>query len=1187
MHNQRQARKIKRSNRSICWLLGIFLSGFAFLSIGRGQELSLLDSFDGNHGAGPVALIQGHDGNFYGVTTTSGTGAGCVFEMTPQGVTTILHKFGDGSVSHDGAMPSAGLIQASDGNFYGTTSSGGSAGKGTVFAITSLGAVTILHSFGDGSVVNDGAVPQSSLIQGSDGNLYGTTSQGGSAGEGAVFKITLPGVLTILHSFGDGTITGDGVSPTFGLTQDVQGNLYGTTSYGGSANQGAVYKINAQMQTSILYSFAQPTSFAFSSGSVDLPASGPGGYYPNSRLILGSDGNLYGTTTASGFGYGTVFKITPQGQESVLHYFGDGTVSSDGREGSEGENPLLQGSDGNFYGTTAAGGSAGKGALFEVTPSGQTTLLHSFGDGTVTNDGITPEAGIIQGSDGAIYGTTSSGGSAGLGTIFKVVSALPEIASSLSVYGAVGVDFSYQTVATQTPTSYSASGLPTGLSIDDITGQIFGTPVATGTSRVTLTVTNAAGSNSSTLVITIVPPPVITSLLSAFGSTASAFGYQITATGSPSSFGATGLPAGLTVDPVTGIISGTPSDTGTFTVTISAANLAGSVNSTLTLVITAAAPTLSQEYVVLHNFNDGSVSNEGQYASTLLASPGSGFYGVTAQGGASGLGTIFNLSATGNASVFADLGVSSASAPQGLVQGSDGNFYGTTEYGGSANQGTVFMITPAGVTTLLHTFGVGTVTKEDGTVTSDGANPQGGIIQGTDGNFYGTTQFGGSANLGTIFKMTPQGGVTIVHSFGDGSVANDGAQPVAALVQDADGLIYGTTLRGGVTVASSGGNIKGVGTQEVDSGTVFSLSPAGMVTILHFFADGTVSNDGQNPHASLVDVGGTLYGTTTFGGSAGKGTIFEITAAGSETILHHFGDGSVTNDGMNPLAPLLAFTPSGGALTLFGTTQNGGAGGEGTVFELDSTNTLTILHSFDDGSVTNDGQNPLAGLALDASGNLYGTTLGGGAGSGTMYAIAANLSAPPAPPPSWTLTGSLPPGMVFDSTTGTISGTPSASAPVGGYVVAITSPQNVTSSQAIDVTQTFAQWASVKSTSSTATATPMKDGIPNLLKYLTNINPSVTMSASDLAALPTLGMDTTSVPGTEYLTLTYRQSAVATGLQVVLQTSTDLQNWWTVDSGDLLSKQMSILSNGDSMMELGVKAVTSGKQFIRLNVTTP
>jgi uncharacterized repeat protein (TIGR03803 family) len=1178
MPKQRQGRRIKRSSRSICWLVGILLS-LAFSGLVQGQEVSILHSFGdgsvtGDGGVPVAALADGIDGNFYGTSLAGGSGTGgCAFAITPQGAVTILHKFGDGTVPNDGVIPAAGLILASNGSFYGTTSSGGSAGKGTVFAMTSGGGVTVLHSFG--SVPNDGIDPVAGLIEDSDGIFYGTTSQGGTAGKGTVFEITGQQV-TILHSFGDGTVHNDGTSPGVGLVVDDQGNLYGTTATGGSANLGTVYKINSQKQVTILHSFTQPLSVSFDTGA---PPNGSGGYSPNSRLALGTDGNLYGTTAASGYGYGTIFKITPRGQETVLHYFGDGTVANDGMEGIQGDNVLTLGLDGNFYGTTIGGGAAGKGALFKMTPDGQVTILHSFGDGTVVNDGTLPEAGVVEDSNGNFYGTTSDGGSAGLGAVFKVASALPTIISGLSMDGAVGLAFSYQTLATQTPTTYSAIGLQLGLNIDSTTGLISGAPTATGTSSVTLTATNAAGSNSVTLVITILPPPVITSILSEFGSTSAAFYYQIRASGNPASFDATGLPDGLTLDPATGMITGTPTSTGTFPVTISATNVAGSDSRTLMVVVTNSAPTLSQEYVQLHSFNDGTVSNEGVYPGPLIQARDSTFYVMTAPGGGTSSASIVRPSATGDASVVAGLGTASGSTPQGLVQGIDGNFYGTTSDGGSAGLGTVFKMTQDGVVTVLHNFL---------RTTSDGANPQGGVIQGIDGNFYGTTQFGGAANLGTIFRITSQGALTILYSF-TGVTHNDGAQPVAPLVQDGGEFIYGTTVQGGVSLGDPL-QITDGSTQTVDGGTFFKLDTGnGTVTILHDFGQG---NDGRRPNA-LVDSGGKLFGTTVIGGTAGKGTIFEITTSGAVTILHNFGDGSVINDGINPLGALVAFPLPSGGTTLFGITQSGGATGQGTAFELDPSGALTILHSFGDASVPDDGTTPLGGLTLGSDGNLYGTTTGGGAGYGTFYAIVTNLLPPPptpAPVSYWTLTGALPSGLTFDSTTGIISGAPFPDDSIGVYAVSIShvvdllagQPQNID----IDLAQRFSLWVTAHSVSSDPTATS-SDGVPNLLKYLYNINPTAPISAADRAMLPTPAMDTTTTPGTTYLALTYRQYALATRVTVHVQTSSDLQTWTTVDPPDVCRQVGKDGTTGDPIMEIGVIANGSSGQFIRLNVTSP
>jgi uncharacterized repeat protein (TIGR03803 family) len=309
----------------------------------------------------------------------------------------------------NGQNPEAALVQGTDGNFYGTTYYGGANnsctnGCGTVFKITPLGKLTTLHSF-DGT---DGANPYGPLILGTNGNLYGTTYSGGAhdnctlgAGCGTVFKITLGGNLTVLHSF-DGT---DGGIPIAGLIQAIDGNFYGTTSAGGTSDFGTVFKITSTGKLTTLHSF-----------------NGNDGEGPVGGLVQGTDGDFYDTAGSGGpnpCGFvgscGTVFKITPAGTLTVLHNF----------DGTDGDTPfagLIQAVDGNFYGTTYQGGTddtcfgGGCGNIFEMTPAGKLTSLHSF-DGT---DGQYPSAVLAQATDGKFYGTTLLGGSKGDGTIFKI-----------------------------------------------------------------------------------------------------------------------------------------------------------------------------------------------------------------------------------------------------------------------------------------------------------------------------------------------------------------------------------------------------------------------------------------------------------------------------------------------------------------------------------------------------------------------------------------------------------------------------------------------------------------------------------------------------------------------------------------------------------------------------------------------
>ena len=330
--------------------------------ISPGGTLTTLHSFNGGDGGWPLgALVQANDGNFYGTTGIGGhggggcdfLGCGTVFKMTPSGTLTTVYSFG----GTDGAHPGAGLVQATDGNFYGTTAEGGAHnnchdGCGTVFKVTPGGTLTSLHSFN----YSDGAYPFAALLQASDGNFYGTTAGGFNCGDygcGTVFKITPAGMLTIVHSFDDT----DGAEPDAGLVQARDGNFYGTTIYGGY-------------------------------GGSNCPDQSPAGC-------------------------GTVFRLTPGGVLTTLYSFCSQPNCVDGSFPYAG---LVEARDGSFYGTTQQGGAYGAGAVFKITPEGALTTLHSFNGG----DGGWPWGGLVQAIDGFFYGTTSLGGAYGDGTVFRL-----------------------------------------------------------------------------------------------------------------------------------------------------------------------------------------------------------------------------------------------------------------------------------------------------------------------------------------------------------------------------------------------------------------------------------------------------------------------------------------------------------------------------------------------------------------------------------------------------------------------------------------------------------------------------------------------------------------------------------------------------------------------------------------------
>lgn len=358
------------------------------------QTPTTLHSFNGADGKSPeAALVQGSDGNFYGTTPLGGAHAkGTVFKIDSTGNLTTLHSF-SGSPG-DGAVPIGGLVQGSDGNFYGTTASGGAFFQGTIFRMTSSGAITVMHSFNAFS--GGGAVPVAGLVQGSDGNFYGTTAVGGQHFQGTVFKIDATGNLTTLHSFSGSP--NDGANPVAGLVQGSDGNFYGTTPSGGAHFQGIVCRISQGGGFAVLHSFS------------GHPAEGG---VPFAALVQGNDGDFYGTTAVGGTHFkGTVFKIDEAGTLTTLHSF-------DASAG-EGANPvggLVQGSDGSFYGTTVLGGTHRRGTVFHIDATGSLITLHSFSGSP--NEGALPFAGLVQASDGNFYGTTALGGTHGAGTVFN------------------------------------------------------------------------------------------------------------------------------------------------------------------------------------------------------------------------------------------------------------------------------------------------------------------------------------------------------------------------------------------------------------------------------------------------------------------------------------------------------------------------------------------------------------------------------------------------------------------------------------------------------------------------------------------------------------------------------------------------------------------------------------------------
>ena len=302
---------------------------------------------------------------------------------------TVLYNFGSKASDPYNPTYSGVIAQGRDGNLYTTLTNGGANGYGAVVKLTTSGAVSVIYSFD----FTHGSVPSGGLTLGTDGNFYGTTADGGDSNAGTIFKITPAGVLTTLHSFDGGA---GGSNPYAPPVQGADSNWYGTTNAGGGNNFGTLYRLTTTGTFTSIYSF-----------------DGPHGFNPRDPLVLGADGNLYGTTLYGGSTeQGNIFKITDAGVETVLYAF----------DYTHGELPtggLIQGLDGNFYGTTEGGGSTGSGVVFKVTPGGVLTVLHNLNGST---DGTVIYPGLVQASDGALYGVSSNTSTVG-GTIFKSTTA--------------------------------------------------------------------------------------------------------------------------------------------------------------------------------------------------------------------------------------------------------------------------------------------------------------------------------------------------------------------------------------------------------------------------------------------------------------------------------------------------------------------------------------------------------------------------------------------------------------------------------------------------------------------------------------------------------------------------------------------------------------------------------------------
>lgn len=793
----------------------VLMNGFTVTPQSTGFDV--LYSFKGGslNGASPQApLLQLPDGSFYGTTGSGGAvGKGTVFKITPQGDLTVLHSFAGGA---DGANPEAGLILAKDGNFYGTTSSGGTSQFGTVFRMTPAGVVTVLHSFTQNN--GDGAFPSAALLQATDGNLYGTTQFGGISGFGIVFRVTLEGNFAVVHSF----TSSEGYRPYAALIQGSDGNLYGTTSSGGATGaSGTVFSLTLSGSFAVLHSFAQSTDGGGLQGG----------------LVQTSDGNLYGVTRSGpGTSRGTVFKMTPSGAVTILHTFS-------GSDGASSNTTLVLGVDGNLYGTTTSGGSSNTGTVFQIKPSGDFTVLHSFGG---TTDGAAPTGALTLGSDGKFYGAASGGPSdLSVGTLFSITPA-----------GTENILYSFVRDSSDGANAF-------GRVMQGADGNLYGTTNSGGTSDAG-TIFRLSTVGEETVLHNFLwdfiggagPYAGVVSSTDGFFYGTTLFGgsqgdgtvFRMSQAGDTSvvySFDSFSYPIAELTQGKDGLLYGTTQYGGpAFAGTLFAVNPTGL-------------------FSTLHTFGYDTVG-PATSAGVIQAADGS-FYGTTDS-------TLYRIDSTGSFSVLHSFNY----ATEGLgldgklLQAIDGNFYGTSSRGGAFGFGTVFKVTPSGSATVLHAFTGGS---------SDGADSEAGLIQGVDGTLYGTTNYGGANDAGTIFQIAQSGDYSVLHSFNFA----DGANPNAGLFQAKEGNLYGTTANGG-----AGG-----------AGVVFRLQPHYSVVT-------------SSPPGLTVRVDGTDY-STPHAFYWAPGSIHTVSAAslqagspGSQYAFNSWSDGGAISHSVT--APALTAT---------------------------------------------------------------------------------------------------------------------------------------------------------------------------------------------------------------------------------------------------------------------------------------
>lgn len=696
-------------------------------------------------GAALGGLTKLPNGSFIGVANNGGiAGGGTIFQVTPAGVTTRLLSFmGDNGASPDG-VPTAGA----DGKYYGITTNGGRGDRGVAYRISATGQFEKLADFSTLLKAGDEQLyPTGRLVQGDDGNFYGLCSvySGGNAPSaenpqpcGLIFKLSPSNALSVVARFKTDGSTGQ--SPADGLVKFDGTSFLGVTRAGGSDNKGVVFKVTTD---------GTLTKVADFTGAAN-------GSTPAAGMVKGSDGNFYGVTLAGGANdYGVVYKVTPAGDLSLLDSF-------DFQNGYYGECVMVEKS-GTFYGLT--GGGAGGGVLFKITPGDASPAIAKLADlgGTLGNEGL---GSIAVGDDGNLYATTLGAGAANAGTVVQMTTA-GQISKIAELGVPTGQGFIGGVVPGPGGALYGAS-IVGGVHNE---GALF--KVTTGGVVSKIGDFQFNGDDQTKVIgpgpsngIMVGSDQKIYGVTGGFGSGPSTVGLRLFRSDAAgpieeaASFGAVNIKnPGEMMEASDGFFYGTAF---------------GDYQQDFGCIFRYSSANGIEKI-----FQFDAASGKGP-SGRLLEGQDGALYGSTKFGGTSNKGTIFRLTKGGVFKSLASFTSAIGARPNGsLVVGRDGNFYGLAQGESSYGNGAVFRVSPDGKLSRVAAF-----------TGFNGAYPGGGLVLGLGGNFYGTTYAGGgTGKVGTVFKVTPSGAITMLAAF-DGQT--NGANPMSTLCFGSDGALYGT-----------------------------------------------------------------------------------------------------------------------------------------------------------------------------------------------------------------------------------------------------------------------------------------------------------------------------------------------------------------------------------------------------------